>query len=454
MNPHNPGTLVRASILHFLRDPGPEADPSAWQYLEDGALYIEDGRIRRCDSWAAVLADLPDLASTAARYLDYRGRLLVPGFIDCHVHYPQARIMGAYGRQLLDWLTHDTFPAEMALADAAVARASAEHFVQRMLAHGTTTASVFATVHAHSVEAFFEAAQRRQLRVLCGKVLMDRNCPEALRDSPEQAWEESGALMDRWHGQGRLRYAVTPRFAPTSSPAQLDVAGRLLDRAPDLHLQSHLSENPGELAWVRTLFPDCRDYTDVYRHHGLLRPGAIYGHGVHLSEAERAVLAQSGTALAFCPSSNRFLGSGHMDASSALAAGIRVGLASDVGAGTSLSMLRTMAAAYEVSMTTSETLNPWRLWYLATLGGAEALRLGEWVGNFAEGKEADFVVLDWQGTPDLAWRIAHCEDLAARLFALLMLGDERCVEATHVFGRRVYDRAVRTDGQASAAAPQ
>ncbi|MBK9217237.1 MAG: guanine deaminase [Uliginosibacterium sp.] len=438
MNPHNPGTLVRASILHFLRDPGPEPDPSAWQYFEDGALYIEDGRVRRCGGWDEVLAALPDMAQAAARYLDYRGKLLVPGFIDCHVHYPQARIMGAYGRQLLDWLAHDTFPAEMALADADLARASAEHFAQRMLAHGTTTASVFATVHAHSVDAFFEAAQRRQLRVLCGKVMMDRNCPEALRDSPEQAWEECRALIDRWHGKERLRYAVTPRFAPTSSAAQLDVAGRLLESAPDLHLQSHLSENPGELAWVRTLFPDCRDYTDVYRQHGLLRPSAIYGHGVHLSEAELAVLAQSGAALAFCPSSNRFLGSGHMDASRALAAGVRLGLASDVGAGTSLSMLRTMAAAYEVSMATPLALNPWRLWYLATQGGAEALRLDEWIGNFTEGKEADFVVLDWQATPDLAWRIAHCDDLAERLFALLMLGDERCVVATHILGQAAF----------------
>lgn len=439
MNPQEHGTLIRAPLLHFWRDPGNEPDPAAWQYLDDGALYIEQGRIVRCGNWGDLLTELPDLARQAARYLDYRGKLLVPGFVDCHVHYPQTRVMGAYGRQLLDWLEQYTFPAEMAFADRNLASASAEHFVQRMLAHGTTTASVFATVHAHSVDAFFEAAERRSLRALCGKILMDRNCPDALKDSPELAWEESSSLIDRWHGRGRLRYTVTPRFAPTSTAAQLDVAARLLVSRPDLHLQSHLSENRAELDWVRQLFPERVHYTDVYRHHGLLQARAIYGHGVHLADDELAMLAESGAAIAFSPSSNRFLGSGHMNAGRAIAAGVRVGLASDVGGGTSLSMLRTMAAAYEVSMVAEAALNPWRLWYLASLGGAQALYLQDSIGNFAPGKEADFVVLDWEATPELAWRMQACRTLEERLFALLMLGDERCVYATHVLGRLAYD---------------
>jgi len=444
MNPQTQGLLVRSSILHFLRDPGEEADPNAWQYLQDGALYIEGGIVRRCGAWAEVLAEFPSLARESAKYVDYRGKLLVPGFVDCHTHYPQARMMGAFGRQLLDWLEQYTFPAEQALADPALARESAIHFVDRMLAHGTTTASVFATVHAHSVDAFFEAAQAQRLRVLCGKVMMDRNCPDALRDSPEQALQESSALIERWHGQGRLRYTVTPRFAPTSSEAQLLIAQQLFESSPNLHLQSHLAENKQELAWVKELFPDRLNYTDVYRHFGLLKPNAIYGHGVYLSDSELAVLGESGASLAFCPSSNRFLGSGNFDAKRALAAGISLGLGSDVGGGSSLSILRTMAAAYEVSMALGQPLNPWRLWYLATHGGAMALGLGQYIGNFEVGKEADFIVLDWDAMPDLAWRIRHTQTFEERLFALAMLGDERCVVATHILGRPVFRRDPQT----------
>jgi len=445
MNPQNSGILIRASILHFLRDPGEQPDPSAWQYHEDGALYVEHGRVRRCGDWNAVLTEFPALARASARYVDYRGKLLVPGFVDCHAHYPQTRVMGAYGKQLLDWLEQYTFPAEMSFADPAVANASAEHFVSRMLAHGTTTASVFATVHAHSADAFFAAADRHQLRVLCGKVMMDRNCPEALRDTPEQALQACSELIARWHGRGRLRYTVTPRFAPTSSDAQLEVARQLVASQPGMHLQTHLAENAQEIAWVRELFPACRDYTDVYHHFGLLAPRAIYGHAIHLSDDELHLLAEKGSSIAFCPSSNRFLGSGHLDANRALAAGVSIGLASDVGGGTSLSMLRTMAAAYEISMIIGKALNPWRLWYLASLGGATALTLSSWIGNFEEGKEADFVVLDWTGTPDLAWRMQYCKSLEERLFALMILGDERCVAATHVLGEGVF--RARDDGQ-------
>ncbi|WP_018609217.1 guanine deaminase [Uliginosibacterium gangwonense] len=427
--------LVRASILHFLRDPGTDASPSAWEYFEDGALYIVDGCVRACGPWQAICATYPHVAQHTACHVDYSGKLLIPGFVDCHVHYPQTAVMGAYGKQLLDWLTHYTFPAEAAFADPATAHASAEHFIQRLLAHGTTTASVYATVHAHSVDAFFEAASHYDLRMLCGKIMMDRHCPENLRDTAESSERDSAALIERWHNKGRLRYSITPRFAPTSTEAQLDAAARLYTSHPDVHLQSHLSENHGEIQWVRELFPNCAHYTDVYRHHGLLGPRAIYGHGIHLSDAELDMLAAHGSAIAFCPTSNRFLGSGHFDASKTLAAGVKVGLATDVGGGTSLSMLRTMNAAYEVSMTTATPLNPWRLWYLASLGGAAALGLDQFIGNFEAGHEADFTVLDFEATPDLAWRIHHCKTLEERLFALMTLGDERCVVATHALGK-------------------
>lgn len=440
MKPQIQNLLVRSSILHFLRDPGEGADSSAWQYFEDGALLIRDGRVKRCGEWRSVLAEEAGPAEGELTCLDYRGKLLVPGFIDCHTHYPQARIMGSFGKQLLDWLENYTFPAEMAFADPEVARVEAEHFVARLLAHGTTSASVYATVHAHSVDAFFEAAQRRHLRVLCGKVMMDRNCPAALQDSPTHSLRECQTLIERWHGKGRLGYAVTPRFAPTSSEAQLSVAGELLASRPDLHLQTHLSETPQEVDWVKALFPERRHYVDVYHHYGLLRPGAVLGHGIHLSAAELEMLAESGSAIAFCPSSNRFLGSGHFDAVATLGAGIRLGLASDVGAGSSLSMLRSMAAAYEVGMALGQALPVWRAWFLATLGGAQALRLDAHIGNFEPGKEADFVLLDWDGNEDLAWRMDKAKSLPERLFALMMLGDERCVIATYVLGQEVFHR--------------
>jgi len=450
VNPTPDAILVRASILHFLADPGEQDDPAAWQYFEDGALFIQAGRVTKCGDWSDVLAALPSLTRDTARYFDYRGKLVMPGFIDSHVHYPQLRVMGSWGRQLLDWLTDYTFPAEKSLADENVARQTASFFLDRLLAHGTTTASVFATVHPQSVDAFFGEAQKRNLRMLCGKVMMDRNCPDDLRDTAEDSLRDGYALIERWHGKGRLRYSVTPRFAPTSTSAQLHAAAELFHSRPDMHLQSHLSENTGEMAWVAELFPDCRDYLDVYESHGLLGRGAIYGHGIHLSENEMARLAASETAIAFCPTSNLFLGSGWCPHADLSRAGVGLGLATDVGGGTSLSMIRTMAAAYDVGQAGRQTLSPWKAWYLATLGGAKALALDEFVGNFLPGREADFVVLDMQTIPELAYRLGFAQTLSEKLFALMMLGDDRSVVATHVLGERAsYAQAHRSDGSAA-----
>lgn len=438
MNPLPSEILVRGSVLHFLADPGEHDDSSAWQYFADGALFIQDGKLVDCGEWSRVLASLPEHSRQAARYYDYRGKLILPGFVDAHAHYPQMRVMGSWGRQLLDWLEDYTFPAEAALADEQLAARTASFFLERLLAHGTTTASVFATVHPHSVDVFFAEAERRKLRMLCGKVMMDRNCPVALRDTAASALRDCSALIARWHGKGRLRYSVTPRFAPTSTPEQLDVAGELFHSQPGLHLQSHLSENKAELAWVAELFPGSKDYLEVYDRHGLLGKGAIYGHGIHLSASERMRLAATGTAIAFCPGSNLFLGSGCCAHAELAQAGVALGLGSDVGGGTSLSMLRSMAAAYEVGQMGGQVMSPWRAWYLATLGGARALALDEFIGNFQAGKEADFTVLDFDALPELAWRLAGVSDLRERLFALMMLGDERCVSATHVLGERVW----------------
>ena len=438
MNPLPGAILVRGSILHFLADPGADDDAAAWQYIEDGALFIQDGHVRHCGTWQDALAALPELSRESARYFDYRGKLILPGFVDAHVHYPQLRVMGSFGRQLLDWLEHYTFPAEASFADRNVAEQTSDFFLDRLIAHGTTTASVFPTVHAHSVDAFFEAAEARKLRMLCGKVLMDRHCPENLRDTAQSAWDDSQALIARWHGKARLRYSVTPRFAPTSTEAQLKVAGELFASAPDLHLQSHLSENQRELAWVGELFPGRANYLDVYDHFGLIGPRSIYGHGIHLDAGERTRLAETGTALAFCPTSNLFLGSGFFNFHALSQAGVSIGLASDVGGGNSLSILRTLAAAYQVSQAQHHVLSPWRAWYLATLGGARALALDQFIGNFTPGKEADFVVLDATAIPELAFRWGFAESVADRLFALMMLGDERCVAATHVLGNCVY----------------
>lgn len=299
---------------------------------------------------------------------------------------------------------------------------------------------MFATVHPHSVDAFFAAAEARGLRMLCGKVLMDRNCPADLRDTAAGGIADSLRLIERWHGRGRLRYSLTPRFAPTSSPEQLRLTGELLASQPGLHLQTHLAETPAELDWVQQLFPERRSYLDVYQHYGLAGPRTLHAHCIHLSTAERHSMAASGAAAAFCPGSNLFLGSGFFDLDASRSAGLRVGLATDIGAGTGFGLLRTLAQAYEVGQACRAPLSAPRGFYLATLGGARALYLDEHIGNFQPGREADFIALDWAATPELAWRMERCQSLTERLFALMMLGDERCVVATHVMGAVAFVR--------------
>ena len=427
-------TAVRASFLHFKSDP--DLSDDAFEYVEDGLLILKQGRVRQLVNALEWIDHLPD----GSALYDYSGCLIMPGFIDTHSHYPQTEMIASYGLQLLDWLKQYTFPTEEKFAERAHADQVAEFYCEQMLRNGTTTSAVFATVHSESVDAIFEAAARRDLCLVAGKVMMDRNAPASLCDDPQQSYQQSAELIHRWHLHGRLHYAVTPRFAPCCSPEQLELCGQLLSEHPDLYLQSHVAENLDEVRWVAELFPASRSYLDVYDQFGLLGPRAVYAHCIHLDETDRERMADSGAAIAFCPTSNLFLGSGLFSLDAAIQHGIRVGLATDVGAGTSFSQLQTLNEAYKVCQLAGHSLTPLKAFHLATLGAAESLYLDHRIGNFAVGKEADFVVLDLEATPLMERRMQQTASLEDRLFALMMLGDDRCIQATHVMGKRQYLR--------------
>ncbi len=422
----------RASIFHLLDDPSQE---DGAQYFEDGVLVVEDGHVAEVGAWPKIAPRMEGVP--VERFAD---GLIVPGFVDSHVHYPQVDIVASRGSHLLEWLSAYTFPTEARFRHKEVAAETARFFLDQLLRNGTTTALVFATVYKDSVDALFEEAQARNMRLIAGKVLMDRNAPAGICDTAETGYQESRALIRAWHGKGRLDYAVTPRFAPTSSERQLELAGRLLTEHPGVRLHTHLSENHEELAAMRRMFPDCPDYFAVYEKFGLATPNSVFAHCIHLSPGEWARFGKSGAAVAFCPVSNLFLGSGLFDLSAAEAAGARVGLGTDVGAGTSLSLFATMSDAYKVCQTRRHSLDAAKLFYLATLGGARALGLDDKIGNFEPGKEADFVVLDASALPMLARRLAHASSPADRLFALAILGDDRAVARTYLAGALAHSR--------------
>ena len=426
-------TAYRSTILHCLSDPGGRDDAACWQCFEDGLLVVEHGAIAGVGPAAALMPSLGDDALVE----ELSDKIIVPGFIDCHVHFPQLDIIASYGEQLLDWLNRYAYPEEQRFADADHARAVAEVFVDELLSNGTTTALVFATVHAHATDAIFEAAAARGMRLIAGKVLMDRNCPEPLRDDPQAAYRDSCALIERWHGNGRLGYAITPRFALTSSEEQLKAAGRLAAEHTDVWVHTHLAENTHEVEMIAKQFPWSSSSLDVYDRFGLVRDRAVFAHCLHLSDRDRTRMASMGAAAAFCPSSNLFLGSGLLDLRALRAAGVRTGLGTDVGGGTSLSLLRTMNDAYKALHLQDQALPPMRALFLATLGAAEALYLDQHVGNFAVGKDADFVVLDPQGSSITARRDASAKSIEERMFALMVLGDDRNVHSTYLRGMRI-----------------
>jgi guanine deaminase len=421
---------LRGDLLDFSAAPAwGELDSAAVRFQPDSWLLIENGRIAGTQSAA------PD---ASWQRQDHSGRLILPGFIDTHVHCPQLDVIASYGTELLDWLERYTFPAECRYADPVVAASGAARFLDALLAHGTTSAVVFPTVHKTSVEALFEAAQARGMRLITGKVLMDRNAPPALLDDPDDvasAERDCIDLIDRWHGQGRLAYAVTPRFAPTSSPAQLAMAGALCRADASLYMQTHVAENRAEVRWVAELFPETRSYLDVYARVGLLHPRALLAHCIWLDEEDKRVLAASGAQVAFCPSSNLFLGSGLFDWPAARAAGLAVSVASDVGGGTSLSLQRNLLDGYKVQALLGHRLSAWVGLHAATRGAAESLGLAPEIGHFGIGTLADVCVWDWAVGPVAEAREAVVRSLHERVFAWMGLSDERNLVASYIAGQ-------------------
>ena len=424
----------RASLLHFHADPAFDGAAHAWH--RDGLLVVEDGRVKAAGDYAVLVSTLPPGVIPH----DYRGHLITPGFIDTHLHYPQTDMIASPSEGLLPWLETYTFPTERRFADPAHARATAEFFLDELLRCGTTTAVVYCTVHPESVDAFFEASEARNLRMVAGKVLMDRHCPDFLRDL-EGGVGSSAELIEKWHKRGRQLYAITPRFAPTSTDAQLRATAELAKSYPDTFIQTHVSENKDECKWVGELHPQARSYLDVYERFGLMRPRALFGHCIWLDDEDFARMAATGSAAAVCPTSNLFLGSGLFDFERADGARTLLSLGTDVGAGTSFSMLQTMNEAYKVARLKGSYLKAERMFYLATLGAARAMGLEGTIGSFAPGAEADFVVLDPQATPLLARRTTQLDSLEELLFALALLGDDRAIRATYSGGRQVHARS-------------
>jgi len=431
-------TAIRGALVTFSGDPFIEGVAATRHHEPDAIVAMANGRIVDCGAARDVSARLPAGTPVVA----YANALITAGFIDGHVHYPQIPVIGAGGRNLLDWLADYTFPMERRYADAGHAREVAKVYLTENLRHGITTAAVFGTVHPVSVDVFFEEAQVHGLRMIAGKVLMDRHAPGDLMDTAQRGYDESKALLQRWHGKGRLGYAITPRFAVTSSPGQLEAAGALRREHPDAFVQSHLSENTAEVAWVRELFPAHRSYIDVYAHFGLTGHRTIFGHGIHLGEADFAFLHETGTALAHCPTSNNFLGSGHFNLKAAVQAErpVRVALATDLGGGTNFSMLRTMQAAYEVAQMSGYALPPSCALYLATRGAARALDLDDRIGSIEPGREADVTVLDLNSTPLIDYRMRHARDIDEVLAIQMALGDDRAIRATYIAGRLAHSR--------------
>lgn len=434
-------TAIRGAALSYSKDPFRHPLEDCVVYEADALIVMRDGVIESFGPAAEIQASLPEGTTVT----QYENCLILPGFIDCHVHYPQTEIIGVYGKHLLDWLHKYTFVAEQNFKNKEHASNTAKVFLRESLRCGTTTSSVFCTVDPISVDAFFEESHKLGMRNIAGKVLMDRNAPDELLETPREGYEQTQELIDRWHLNGRSLYSVTPRFAPTSSFEQMQLTGKVWQENPGTFLQSHVSENPSEVEWVRELFPDQSSYVGVYDHFGMLGERSILGHGVHLSEQEFQLLHDSGTAIAHCPTSNLFLGSGLFDIETAMdsARPVRVGLATDLGAGTNFSQLVSMNEAYKIAQLNGYALSAHHAYYLATRGAANALYLDDKIGSIEVGMEADLTVLDLKATPVLGYRMKHTNNLEEALFVLMTLGDDRTSCATYVAGERVYSRELQ-----------
>ena len=429
---HPKRLLLTGRTLSF--DGDPEGNADAVSYREQGAVLVDGGLI----VWCGQAGDAPAGLADGAERHDYGDDLILPGFVDGHVHYPQIGVIASFGAQLLDWLEKYTFPEEARFSDPDYARDTAKLFLDLLVANGTTTAAVYCTVHPESADAFFAESTSRNLRMIAGKILMDRNAPDSVLDIAQSGYDDTKALIEKWHGNGRNLYAVTPRFAPTSTPAQLEACGTLMSEFSDVYLQSHVSENADEVKWVAELFPEARSYQDVYARYGMLGPRALYGHAIHMDEADLRQAAETGTKFVHCPTSNLFIGSGLFRMNETRQAGVDVLLGSDVGGGTSLSPFATMKAAYEIAQFSGYSLTPESAFWLSTAGGAAALSLGTTIGRLESGYEADIVVIDLNSTPVIRQRVDRAEDLRDILFAQMILADDRAIRATYAGGLKVY----------------
>jgi guanine deaminase len=439
MNSQPQTIALRGPALTFTGDPFQDGVEHTMVYEPDAIVAMANGRITHFGPAERVRPQLPADTSVLEQGQD---ALILPGFIDTHVHFSQTQIIGGYGEQLIDWLNKYAFVAEQRFSDRGHAREVAGVFLKENLRNGITTAAVFCTVHPQSVDALFEESEKLGLRLIAGKVLMDRNAPEALLDTVRSGYDDSKALIGKWHGRGRLMYAITPRYAGSSTPGQLEAAAALKAEFPDCFVQSHVSENRAEMAWIKELFPERRSYLDVYDHYGLLGRRTIYGHGIWLTEEELQRLHETGAALAHCPTSNFFLGSGCLDIgrTTKRERPVRVGLATDLGAGTSFSILQTMNEAYKAAQLNGCRLSAGHAYYLATRGAARALYLEDTIGSIAPGMEADLVVLDMKSTPIIDYRLKDAHGIEEALFVQMTMGDDRAVKETYVGGRRSYQR--------------
>ena len=423
--------LLLGQTLSFRSDPFVDAPEDAAAFDSEGAVLIRDGLIRETGTRKTLCAKYPK-----AQIVDYRSHLIMAGFVDAHTHYPQTAIIASWGKRLIDWLNTYTFPEETRFEDPAYANDVANRYLDLTAANGTTTVCSYCTIHSTSVDAIFEAAQARGQRIVAGKTCMDRNAPDDLCDTAQSAYDDSKALLEKWQGVDRLNYAITPRFSPTSTPDQLSALGALWAEHPEALMQTHLSEQVDEVAWVKTLYPQARDYLDTYEQHGLLGENGLYGHAIHLEPREKDRLKNVGAALVHCPTSNTFIGSGLFDLAVLKAQGHRIGLATDTGGGSSFSMLRTMASAYEISQLKGTAIHPAQLLWLATIGSADSLKLSNKIGNLSKGMEADIVVIDLASTPAIAQRKTRATDIWEAIFPTLMMGDDRAIHDLWIGGQR------------------
>ena len=423
--------LLLGQTLGFSGNPLTGAWQDAVQFNSAGGVLVADGKIVATGDGATLRQAYPQALVT-----NYGNALITAGFVDAHMHYPQTGIIASWGKQLIDWLNTYTFPEESRFGNKTYANDVADRALDLALAHGTTTLTSFCTIHPQSVDAFFEAAAARNMAVVAGKTCMDRNAPDSLRDTAKTAYDDSKALLEKWHGKGRATYAITPRFSPTSTPDQLTALGALWAEHPHCLMQTHLSEQLPEIAWMRSLFPNARDYLDTYEAFGLLGTNGLYGHAIHLEDREIARLSEMGAAVVHCPTSNTFIGSGLFDLMGLAKASISIGLATDTGGGSSFSMLRTMAAAYEIGQLRGTALHPAQLMWLATEGSADALKMSGKIGHLGAGAAADITVLDLASTSAIAQRSGRAKDVWDALFPTIMMGDDRAIKDVWIAGKR------------------